>query len=355
MWYLFQSITTKNTEKYSENTEYEILIRIHSLLDQDQFWTSQLLEIELSFWYSDDACILDCVAFVLPSFSKINLHLRVLGKRDDGFHDIFTVFQTVSLADELTFASSSELTLRCDDPLVPVDGSNLILKAAEALRARFAIDQGAEIFLRKNIPMGGGLGGGSSNAAVALLGLNSLWQINAPDEVLAEIGAELGSDVPFFIFGGTMTGSGRGVELEEAAEFDEQFMLIVTPNVHVATADAYSGLNAQNLTKEESNRILRVCRSEADSPDFYSTAMINDFEATVFAAYPEIGKVKQTLLELGAERVLMSGSGASVFAVFDKQETRQTALKALDNEVNWRKFAVAAISRSQYRERMKIT
>lgn len=295
------------------------------------------------------------VAFVLPSFSKINLHLRVLGKRDHGFHDIFTVFQTVSLADKLTFLPSEELTLRCDDPNVPVDGSNLILRAAEALRERFAIDKGAEIFLRKNIPMGGGLGGGSSNAAVTLLGLNTLWQVNASDEGLAEIGAELGSDVPFFILGGTMTGSGRGVELEAAAEFDEQYMLIVTPDVHVVTAEAYAGLNAQNLTKEESNRILRVCRSESDSPDFYSTAMINDFEATVFAAFPEIGRVKQTLIELGAKQALMSGSGASVFAVFDKQETRQTALKALDNEVNWRKFVVAAISRSEYRERMKIT
>ena len=129
-------------------------------------------------------------------------------------------------------------------------------------------------------------------------------------------------------------------------------MLIVTPDVHVSTAMAYAGLGAENLTNEASNRILRVCRSEAESPDFLYTAATNDFETTVFAKHPEIRRVKQTLNELGAARAMMSGSGASVFAIFDKEETRQTAMKALDNEVNWRKFAVAAVSRNAYREKV---
>lgn len=300
-------------------------------------------------------CILRIVEISLPSFAKVNVHLRVLGRRDDGFHDIFTVFQTVSLADKLTFRTSENLNLQCDDPNIPVDGSNLILRAAAALRGRFAIDKGAEIFLRKKIPMGGGLGGGSSNAAVALLGLARLWEITPDKEIFSELASVLGSDVPFFLSGGTMFGSGRGTVIEEATDFESHLMLIVTPDIHVSTASAYAGIGAETLTKEESNRILRVCRSESGSPDFYSATMANDFEATVFAAFPEIGRVKQTLVDLGARVVLMSGSGASVFAVFDKQETRQTALKALDNEVNWRKFAVAAISRSEYREKMGIT
>lgn len=295
------------------------------------------------------------MSFTLPSVAKVNLHLRVIGKRDDGFHDIFTVFQTVSLADELTFEAADELTLSCDYPRVPTDESNLILRAASELRSRYGIKKGAAIHLRKVIPMGGGLGGGSSNAAAAMIGLVRLWDIEPNSHDLAEIASGIGSDIPFFLFGGTMSGSGRGTELEDTAEFTSDTMLIVTPDVHVETASAYAGIGAETLTKEESNRILRVCRSEAESPDFYLTAMRNDFEATVFAVYPEIERVKRTLADHGARSVLMSGSGASVFAVFDKQETRQAALKALDNEVNWRKFVVAAISRSEYREKMGIT
>lgn len=288
--------------------------------------------------------------FSLPSFAKVNLHLRVLGKRDDGFHEIFTVFQTISLADELTFEPGDGLELVCDDPAVPVDATNLILRAAKALNP----DGRARISLVKRIPMGGGLGGGSSNAAAALIGLNRLWDLGLSVTQLASIGAEVGSDVPFFLSGGTGLGVGRGTDTEAMPDVDLGPMILITPDVHVSTAAAYVGLHAENLTNRDLNRILRVCRSEAESPDFLRSALINDFEPTVFAEFPEIGRAKQRLKELGANRALMSGSGASVFGIFDKEETRQTALKALDNEVNWRKFAVAAVSRSEYREKMGI-
>jgi 4-diphosphocytidyl-2-C-methyl-D-erythritol kinase len=236
----------------------------------------------------------------------------------------------------------------CDDPAVPADDSNLIVRAAKALKP----DGKARISLTKRIPMGGGLGGGSSNAATALIGLNRLWGLGLGIEQLVSIGAEIGSDVPFFLSGGTAVGSGRGTDIEQMSNFDEPFMVLITPGLHVSTASAYAGLNAQSLTNNDLNRILRVCRIEAESSDFLQTALINDFEPTVFAEFSEIGRAKQRLLELGANRALMSGSGASVFGVFDKEETRQTALKALDNEVNWRKFAVTAVSRSEYRERL---
>jgi len=291
------------------------------------------------------------VGFKLPSFAKINLHLHVLGKRDDGFHDIFTVFQTISLADELTFELSEKLELECDAPLVPVDDFNLIIRAAKALSS----DRGARITLRKRIPMGGGLGGGSSNAAAALVGLNRLWGLRRSAEELWRIASGLGSDVPFFLLGGTAIGTGRGTEIEPIGDVSPTKIIVVTPDVHVSTAEAYAGIQAENLTIAESNRILRVCRLEAESPDFLRTTLINDFEPTVFARFPEIGRAKKMLLELGADRALMSGSGASVFGIFDKEETRQAALKALDNEVNWRKFAVAAVSRDEYREKLGIT
>ena len=292
------------------------------------------------------------VSLTLPSFAKVNLHLRVLGKRGDGYHDIFTIFQTISLHDTVSFDLADELSLECDDPDVPTDGSNLILRAGERLRDSFGISRGARIRLKKRIPMGGGLGGGSSNALVALVGLSRLWEIDAEQHKLKLIGAELGSDVPFFFEGGTAAGMGRGTEIEPLPDFLAEYMLIVTPSIHVSTTSAYAGLRAESLTNEESNRILRVCRSEAKSVDFLRSAATNDFEATVFAEHPEVRRVRQSLIELGASRAMMSGSGASVFAIFDKDETRRAALKALDDEVNWRKFAVAAVSRDQYRTRM---
>lgn len=309
-----------------------------------------MIDIRHAFFCFEDVRYALVVRFSLPSFSKVNLHLRVLGKRVDGFHEIFTVFQTVSLADELTFEKADSLELACDDPRVPTNESNLILRAARLLSP----EKGAKIELTKVIPMGGGLGGGSSNAAAALIGLNRLWELGRSMDELARLGASLGSDVPFFFSGGTAIGHGRGEEIEPYEDFPAPFIVIITPDVHVSTASAYAGLRAESLTNDGLNRILRVCRSEAESSDFLRSALINDFEPTVFAEFPAIGRAKQKLIELRASRALMSGSGASVFGIFDKEETRQTAIKALDNEVNWRKFAVAAVSRSEYREKLGI-
>ena len=293
-------------------------------------------------------------SFTLPSFAKINLQLRVIGKREDGFHELFTVFQTVSLSDSISFAEAGGVDVTCDDRLMPVDETNLIVKAAKALQLRFRIEQGSAIHLEKRIPSPGGLGGGSSNAAVALIGLRRLWDIEMADDELGQIAAELGSDVPFFLHGGTAIGRGRGEMIEPISDLGEQFILIVTPNVSVSTKRAFEGMNASTLTNEDSNRILRDCRKEVDSLDLGHSALINDFEESVFDAFPEIQRVKETLLELGAVNAAMSGSGASVFAIFDKTETRQAALKALDHESTWRKFAVATISRSEYREALRV-
>jgi len=289
----------------------------------------------------------------LPSFAKINLHLQVIGRRADGFHDLCTVFQTISLHDTLTFQCDDKIRLTCDDEDVPAGEDNLLVRAAIMLRERHGIRQGAKICLEKQIPAPGGLGGGSSNAAVTLLALRKLWNIDASIEDLHPVAARLGSDIPFFLYGGTALGMGRGEIVEPIDDFEETSMVVVAPNVAVATRDAFKRLRARNLTKQESKRILRNCRFDLESADFKYTAFKNDFEISVFAAYPEVERVKNTLLDLGAERAMLSGSGGSVFAVFDKEETRQAALKALDTEVNWRKFAVATISRDEYREALK--
>ena len=292
-------------------------------------------------------------AFTLPSFAKINWMLRVLGKRTDGFHELFTVFQSISLHDTISFEEHHSLELTCGDSNVPTDERNLIIRAAAALQRHTGVEKGARLRLEKRIPSPGGLGGGSSNAAVSLIGLKKLWEIDCDDSVLHQIACELGSDVPFFLQGGTAIGTGRGEIIQPAKQIAERFMLIVTPNVDVSTKDAFVRLNAATLTIDDSNRILRVCRLEAESLDSRQSALINDFEASIFFAFPEIKRVKETIVDLGAVNAALSGSGASVFAIFDKEETRQTALKALDREINWRKFAVATISRDEYREALR--
>lgn len=288
-------------------------------------------------------------AFTLPSFAKINWTLRILGKHDDGFHELFTVFQTVWLKDTISFAESDKLELTCNREWIPVDGRNLIVKAAAILRARYGVTKGASMHLEKRIPSPGGLGGGSSNAAVALIGLAQLWELDKGID-LHSIAAELGSDVTFFLYGGTAIGTGRGEQIEPIEDIDEQCILIVTPQISVSTSDAFSQLDAPTLTNEAQNHILSVCRKDAESLDPHHSVLTNDFERTVFSAHPEIENVKNTLLDLGAANAALSGSGASVFAVFEKEETRQAAIKALDQASTWRKFAVSTISRDKYRE-----
>ncbi len=285
----------------------------------------------------------------LPSFAKINWHLRIVGKREDGFHELWTIFQTVSLCDELIFEEAEELILTCDNPLIPVGETNLIVRAARSLQAEFGTNFRAKIHLQKRIPAPGGLGGGSSNAAVALLGLRKLWNLEISLAELSVIGARLGSDVPFFLVGGTADGSGRGTEIEPIADIEEKLMLVVTPEINVSTAEAFAGINAPRLTKFDSKSILEICFEQAGKLNLKQDKLKNDFEPSVFEIEPEIGEIKRFLSNNGASIALLSGSGASVFAVFDKQETRQATMKAIESAGNWRQFAVATISREQYR------
>jgi 4-diphosphocytidyl-2-C-methyl-D-erythritol kinase len=292
-------------------------------------------------------------SFTLPSFAKINRHLRILGRRDDGFHELCTIFQTVSLFDEIIFEESDEFFLTSDNKNISADESNLIFKAAMLLRKETGVPKGAKVHLKKRIPAPGGLGGGSSNAAVALLGLITLWNLEIEFEKLVELGASLGSDVPFFFYGGTASGTGRGTEIVPLQDLDEKYLLIVTPDVQISTAEAFARAGAPYLTNETSKSILKICQNEAESLICGQSQGINDFEKSVFDFQPEVKRVKEKLLAAGAGQALLSGSGASVFATFDKEETRQATLKALELEPNWRKFAVATVKREEYRAALK--
>lgn len=290
--------------------------------------------------------------FTLPSFAKINLLLRVLGKRADGYHELCTIFQTVSLCDYLTFTPSKKLTLTCDNARIPIDEKNLIVKAATILREKFNINSGAKIHLEKRIPSPGGLGGGSSNAAAALIGLLTLWKKEIELGDLCELGATLGADVPFFFFGGTAFGSGRGTEVFHLRDFAAKHILIVTPPIAISTAEAFNRLNAPDLTNKSSKSILQICRYEANSLYLRQSQLTNDFERTVFEIEPETARTKEKLLALGALRALMSGSGASIVAVFESDEAKQSALAGLRNEKHWRVFSVETVSRAEYRSEL---
>jgi 4-diphosphocytidyl-2-C-methyl-D-erythritol kinase len=286
----------------------------------------------------------------LPAFAKINLSLRVLGRRTDGLHEICTTFQTVSLCDYLTFELADEISLSTDSKSVPTDEKNLIIVAANQLRKQFSVSRGVKIHLQKQIPSPGGLGGGSADAAVTLLALAHLWKIKTTRQSLVEIAKTIGADVTFFLSGGTAFATGVGNEIESLPDLPPKLLLIVTPNEHVSTAEAYKSLSAPRLTAVDSLGILAICRLARIDFDSNPANLQNDFEKTIFLCKPEIERVKYKLLESGANHALMSGSGASVFGIFDNEKMRQAALVSLrETENDWRIFSCETVSQSEYK------
>ena len=256
------------------------------------------------------------------------------------------MLQSVSLCDELEFElrTDDRIVLTCDDPAVPVDESNLVVRAARALSDR----HGADIKLAKKIPAKGGLGGGSSNAAVTLLALNRLWRLGLEERDLRGIGARLGADVPFFFSGGTAAAKGIGTDLEQLSDVPPQHLIVITPNASVSTATAYAALNARSLTTPDPIPILASSFTEPFSGDSSQWPLHNDFEGVIFEREPEIGRAKLALLEAGARGALLAGSGSSVFGIFSGAATRDRALENLRCEAGWRVFACHTISHSEY-------
>jgi 4-diphosphocytidyl-2-C-methyl-D-erythritol kinase len=289
-------------------------------------------------------------SLTLPSYAKINRGLRIIGKRADGFHEIDTTLQTVSLHDDLTFSlrDDDELVLRCDVATIPTDATNLIVRAAAALNHRARVKLGADISLTKRIPAKGGLGGASSNAAITLLALNQLWKLELDSIELNSIAQELGSDVPFFLTGGSAQGSGTGTEISALPDVAKAYLIIITPNAEVSTASAYAALNAPSLTTQRSVSILSSSFAEPGFGDCDPSALNNDFEGVIFEIEPEIRRAKLALLESGAQGGLLAGSGSSVFGIFASEDERERALAALKCEQGWRVFSCETISRDEY-------
>lgn len=253
--------------------------------------------------------------------AKVNLLLRVKARRADGYHEIETVFQSVDLWDEVEAVAADRLTLLCDTPDLPADDTNLVLRAALRLRQEGGGTEGAALRLRKRIPTGAGLGGGSSDAAGTLLLLRRLWGLDLDLDALARIAAELGADVPFFLTGGTALGTGRGDRIEPLPFSGDRPILLGHPPFGISTSEVYRSLPSP-LTPLGTD--VSVSRLSIGVPGGTDLGFVrNDLEAVVFRRWPELLAFRNALLEVGARSALLCGSGSSVFGIFDTEEELQ--------------------------------
>ena len=279
------------------------------------------------------------------SLAKINLDLRVLHRRQDGYHELRSVFQTVSLADTLEIEFQRGRTRINIQSNFNIPG-NIIEKAAHRVLRTTGRTGRVGFVLTKRIPLGGGLGGGSTNAAAVLLALPPLIGKPLPLEKLMELASELGSDVPFFLLGGTALGIDRGTELYPLPDRPAHPVLIITPDIHSSTPEAYRALER----KAEHPATAAILRNFQEFAWAGTEAAVNDFEGVVFRQHPLLKSIKRKLLSLGAAPALMSGSGASVFGIFPSRELRDRAAEIFRKEpdrhcVN----PVTMVSRSRYR------
>ncbi|HZQ51390.1 MAG TPA: 4-(cytidine 5'-diphospho)-2-C-methyl-D-erythritol kinase [Bryobacteraceae bacterium] len=268
----------------------------------------------------------------VPSFAKLNLDLRVLNKRPDGYHELRTVFQTISLHDtlgiEFDFARRTQIDLESSVDIQ----NNLVVRSAKLVLEHLRIKAWVRFALKKIIPMGAGLGGGSSNAAAVLLALPALAGKRIPPPELVRLAESLGSDVPFFLYGGTALGLGRGTELYPLPDQPSRPVLVVTPGVHVPTPEAYKALAREAvspLTSEANSSILREFQTIAWNLNGSSLDHIplkNDFEEAVFATHKELASIVRKLRRLGANPALMTGSGSALFGVFRTAGQAQNAV-----------------------------
>ncbi len=255
--------------------------------------------------------------------AKINLFLDVLAKRPDGYHELVTIMQTVSLYDELSFErTDGPIELTCDSPAVPGDATNLVWKTAELLRSRAGSRYGARISLTKRIPVGAGMGGGSSDAAAALVALNRLWGLNLRREELQPLAAALGSDVPFFLYGGTCICRGRGEIVEPISEVAPLTYVLVMPEVSISTKEVYQNFRPDLTSAHPDYRLLigQLTRGGSkDAPSFF-----NRLESVTTQLVPQLRLVSDAMKRAGLIGVTMTGSGSAFFAVApDRKEAHK--------------------------------
>lgn len=251
------------------------------------------------------------------SFAKINLCLELLGERADGYVEIRTIFQTIALADRIVFeeAPAGVLEVLCDDPSIPSGEGNLVWRAARLLLAETGVAKGARVRLSKVIPSGAGLGGGSGNGAVALVTLNRMWGLGLDGERLHRLAAGLGSDVPFFLYGGTALGLGRGEEVYPLPDFPACGVVVALPPFRIATPDVYRAARPLLTPRSGGHTIWRFAPGSVAGGVDYS-CVINELEPAAAQGHPALTLIRRRLVELGAAASALCGSGSAVFGLF---------------------------------------
>lgn len=286
----------------------------------------------------------------LRAFAKVNFCLHVVGKRSDGYHELRTIFQTISLHDnlELSLASATGISFETTDPQLPKGPENLVWRAIDAMRRELGMSGGIHARLEKRIPVARGLGGGSSDAAAAMIGMLRLTRNLAtkkpPLERLIEIAAGLGADVPFFLFGGRALGVGRGDEIYPLPDAPKRSILVVSPReIGVSTKDAYEWLSAELTNERLTHRIHGFC---ALCWSRQGAGVSNDFEGPVFRRHPRLREIRAGLLKRGAADAALAGSGSAVFGVFrNPAQARRAAREFPADSV----FVAETLSREDYR------
>ncbi len=282
----------------------------------------------------------------LPAFAKVNLCLHVLGKRPDGYHELRTVFQTISLHDtlRLTLTRRAGIALENDDPSLPVGRENLVWRALDALRGELGLRSGLRAQLTKRIPTERGLGGGSSDAAAALVGLLRLTGRRLAAARLAKIASRLGADVPFFLQGGRALGLGRGDEVYPLPDSTARSIVVVSPrNLSVSTREAYGWMSRRLTKRGPAPKLWSFC-ALCWSPQ--AAGASNDFEAAVFRRHPRLAKIKRGLLRRGAVEAALAGSGSAVFGVFRNPAQARRAAQGFPKD---QVFVCKTLSRGEYR------
>nr|WP_217365357.1 MULTISPECIES: 4-(cytidine 5'-diphospho)-2-C-methyl-D-erythritol kinase [Brevibacillus] len=246
--------------------------------------------------------------------------LDVLAKRPDGYHEVEMVMTTVDLADrvDLTLREDGEITLDCSASFVPDDIRNHAYKAAVLLKERYQVRQGVRLYIDKQIPVAAGLAGGSSDAAATLRGLNQLWNLGLSLDELAEIGAEIGSDVPFCVYGGTALAKGRGEQITHLGTPAPCWVILAKPPIGVSTPDVYGNLRVDKIDNHPDTRQMLQAISEQDF-SLMCQSLGNVLENVTLSLYPQVRQIKELMIASGADGVLMSGSGPTVFALVQKE------------------------------------
>jgi 4-diphosphocytidyl-2-C-methyl-D-erythritol kinase len=270
---------------------------------------------------------MDKIQVLAPA--KINLTLDVIGKRPDGYHEVEMVMQALELHDTLSFKEhENEIQLTCNWPSIPVNEKNLVYKVAVALKERTGYLGGAEIHIHKEIPMEAGLAGGSSDAAAALKGLNELWSLKLSLEELMEIGGAIGADIPFCLIGGTALATGKGEKLKVLESASPLWIVLAKPTIGVSTAIVYQNFNLAKVD-EHPNTQAMVSALKENNFQGITANLGNVLETVTLELYPELKSIKAQLKELGAQGVLMSGSGPTIFGIFKEKDLAQEAVNQL--------------------------